>query len=120
MSNPEFLREGEAIRDFVYPDRVVIGTNSHKANRILKSKMGIIFHTSYTGRKMTDLKANFGVNVSRFSKSSAVFFDDAGYKDTSGVATFTELESDQYDSLLRMAAGSISKSKGVLDLINFK
>jgi len=94
-----------------------IPSDSNLANRILKSKMGIIFHTSYTGRKMTDLKANFGVNINRFSKTPAVFFDDAGYKDTSGVATFTELESDQYDSLLRMAAGSISKSKGVLDLM---
>ena len=36
VSNPEFLREGEAIRDFVYPDRVVIGTNDKKAGRILK------------------------------------------------------------------------------------
>jgi UDPglucose 6-dehydrogenase len=37
VSNPEFLREGEAIRDFVYPDRVVIGTDSKKSNTILKN-----------------------------------------------------------------------------------
>ena len=37
MSNPEFLREGEAIRDFVYPDRVVVGTKDVKSNRILKT-----------------------------------------------------------------------------------
>ena len=91
--------------------------DSNLAKRIQSSKMGIIFHTSYTGRKMSNLKAKFGVNVRSFSKTNSVFFDDAGYKDTSGVATFTELESDQYDALLRMAAGSISKGKGVLDLM---
>ena len=37
VSNPEFLREGEAIRDFIYPDRVVIGTNDTKSNKILKN-----------------------------------------------------------------------------------
>ena len=37
VSNPEFLREGEAIRDFTYPDRVVIGTSCKKSNSILKN-----------------------------------------------------------------------------------
>ena len=37
ISNPEFLREGEAIRDFIYPDRIVIGSNDKKSNRILKN-----------------------------------------------------------------------------------
>tara|TARA_Y100000590_G_scaffold431066_1_gene545416 strand:+ start:323 stop:1621 length:1299 start_codon:yes stop_codon:yes gene_type:complete len=35
-SNPEFLREGEAIRDFIYPDRIVIGTTEKKVSKILK------------------------------------------------------------------------------------
>tara|TARA_S200000501_G_scaffold48446_1_gene38999 strand:- start:432 stop:1730 length:1299 start_codon:yes stop_codon:yes gene_type:complete len=37
VSNPEFLREGEAIRDFIYPDRVVIGCNDEKSKKILKN-----------------------------------------------------------------------------------
>ena len=37
VSNPEFLREGEAIRDFIFPDRIVVGTNDIKSNRILKT-----------------------------------------------------------------------------------
>ncbi len=37
VSNPEFLREGEAIRDFTYPDRVVVGTNDKKSNTVLKN-----------------------------------------------------------------------------------
>ena len=37
VSNPEFLREGDAIRDFIYPDRIIIGTDEKKANRILKN-----------------------------------------------------------------------------------
>ena len=36
-SNPEFLREGEAVRDFTYPDRIVIGSNDKKSNKILKN-----------------------------------------------------------------------------------
>ncbi|WP_440927775.1 UDP-glucose dehydrogenase family protein [Candidatus Pelagibacter sp.] len=37
VSNPEFLREGEAIRDFIYPDRIVVGSNDKKSEKILKN-----------------------------------------------------------------------------------
>ena len=37
VSNPEFLREGEAIRDFIYPDRIVVGSNDKKSKNILKN-----------------------------------------------------------------------------------
>ena len=65
ISNPEFLREGEAIRDFVYPDRVVVGTKSKKANKIMKSlylpiikKESRYFNTSRRGAEMIKYASN--------------------------------------------------------------
>ena len=65
VSNPEFLREGEAIRDFIYPDRVIIGTDSKKANKILKSlylpiikKSSRYFNTSRKGAELIKYASN--------------------------------------------------------------
>ncbi len=65
VSNPEFLREGEAIRDFIYPDRVIVGTDSKKANRLLKSlylplikKTNRYFSTSRRGAELIKYASN--------------------------------------------------------------
>jgi UDPglucose 6-dehydrogenase len=65
VSNPEFLREGEAIRDFSNPDRVIIGTDSTKANKLLKSlympiikKNSRYFNTSRRGAELIKYASN--------------------------------------------------------------
>ena len=65
VSNPEFLREGEAIRDFTYPDRIVIGSNDKKSNRIMKnlyspliSKGAQYIHTSRRSAELIKYASN--------------------------------------------------------------
>ena len=65
ISNPEFLREGEAIRDFRYPDRIIIGSNSKNEFKIMKklyspliNKGAKFFTTSRRGAELIKYAAN--------------------------------------------------------------
>ena len=65
ISNPEFLREGEAIRDFRFPDRIVIGSNQKKYFNILKklyqpliNKGANFFTTSRRGAELIKYASN--------------------------------------------------------------
>ena len=66
------------------------------AKQIDAAKVGIIFHTTYVGDKLSDMNAQAGVDVESFSQNSAVFFDNASYKDVSGSAKFTDEETKQF------------------------
>ena len=65
VSNPEFLREGEAIRDFIFPDRIVVGSNDKKSNRLLNnlyapliSKGAQYIHTSRRAAELIKYSSN--------------------------------------------------------------
>ena len=65
VSNPEFLREGEAIRDFRFPDRIVVGSNNKKITRKLESlyeplikKGATFFSTNRRGAEMIKYASN--------------------------------------------------------------
>ena len=65
ISNPEFLREGEAIRDFRYPDRIIIGSNNKNEYNIMKklyapiiNKGAKFFTTSRGGAELIKYAAN--------------------------------------------------------------
>ena len=84
-------------------------------DNINKAKVGIIFHTSYSGNTIASLKATFGASVSSLKKNKNVFFDDANYKQA-GVA-FDDAEEKAFDNIIRMAEGSAYKAGKFIDLL---
>ena len=65
VSNPEFLREGEAIRDFRFPDRIVVGSNNEKVTKKFKilyepliKKGANFFSTSRRGAELIKYASN--------------------------------------------------------------
>ena len=69
---------------------------SELGKQIDRAKVGIIFHTTYVGDTLKDMDAQGGADVSGFTKSPDVFFDNATYKDVSGSAKFTNEETADF------------------------
>ena len=92
---------------------------SELANKIDRAKVGIIFHTTYNGENLADMTASGGADITNFSQSNDVFFDNASYKDVSGSAKFTDDETkmfvnelDKLESLLTNVPRNISNLFG--------
>ena len=84
------------------PNTIVyaVPVDSKLGSIIKKAKIGIVWHTTYSGKTLQDMKASFGVNISGLSKPSSVWQDDASYRDVSGKATFNEKETTQITAIL--------------------
>jgi len=94
----------------------VPATSVDMYNRIRAAKIGIIFHTSYSGKTMRGLKASFGASVGGLRQNRNVFFDDARYKQAQDPG-FSKGEEKRFDAIIRMAEGSAYKAGAFIDKI---
>tara|TARA_Y100001937_G_scaffold50549_1_gene70436 strand:+ start:2073 stop:3218 length:1146 start_codon:yes stop_codon:yes gene_type:complete len=83
---------------------------------INKSKMGIVFHTKYTGKTMKEMKASFNPNVSSLKSTPDVYYSDADIEDFSGIM-LTSDESKNITSKINQCKGLLKKSGKVIDII---
>ena len=96
------------------PNTIVyaVPVNSDLGKTMLRSKIGIVWHTTYTGNELQNMKASFGADISKLNKVSSVWMDDATYKDVSGEATFTESETEKVTKVLSEVGRTFQKING--------
>ena len=84
------------------PNTIVyaVPVDSDLGKTMNKSKIGIVFHTTYEGKELQSMKAKFGADTSKLNKTSSVWLDDATYKDVSGTATFNAKETESVTAVL--------------------
>jgi len=80
-----------------------VPTDTVMARKMLDAQLGIVFHTSYSGRKISDLRASFNIDIGNLTHTKDVWFRDASFVDASGSATFTEDETKKITGILSNA-----------------
>ena len=95
------------------PNTIVyaVPVNSDFGKVINKAKVGIVWHTSYSGDALENMTASFGVDISGLKKTPSVWMDDATYKDASGTATFNAEEN-------KLVTGILSQTGKTFQRIN--
>ena len=84
---------------------------------VQQAKLGIVFHTQYTGTSLQNMQSSFKIADSDFKPNSQVWAEKAVYKDISGAANFTKPERNEYENCIKQAQGSLSKCRGILNKI---
>lgn len=102
--------EGKSYITF-QPNTIVyaIPEDTGLAKSIKAAKMGIVWHTTYNGDTMADMKASFGADIGSFKNSRNVWYRDASFVDATGTATFTKQETDALNAILSQA-GTLFRS----------
>ena len=112
--------DGESLIVF-RPNSIAYGvpSDSDLGKEIKGAKLGIAFHTRYTGNTLPEMSASFDVSKSEFKQHKDVWFDDANLTDVGG-ALFGKSETKNLNSLLKKLKTISSKAKSSITKIKTK
>lgn len=96
-----------------HPNTIVYAVpfDSPEAKVIKGSKMGIVWHTTYTGSTFESMKASYGVDVKKFKKSKNVWSQDAMLRDMTNL-TMSKKDTDDVNKMLSDAGKLFNKISG--------
>ena len=88
-----------------------VPNNTAMAKQIKAAKIGIVWHTTYTGKTFETMKASYGVDTTKFRKSRNVFFQDAMLSDMTK-ATLNKRDTDEVNGYLSTAGRLFNQISG--------
>jgi hypothetical protein len=94
-----------------------VPADSKLASTIRKASIGVVWHTSYSGKTIADLSASFGVDSSKFTTTKSVWSEDAGVKNVSSVAGLTKVDTKSLTAKINMIKGAIKKTGRFFDVL---
>lgn len=99
-----------------HPNTIVYAIPKDQASDVLNAKIGVVWHTSYTGDTFESMKASFGVKVDTLKKVKSVWSKSADLPDLTGVVTLSKKDTatvtqflSNAGSIFRQISGSILK-----------
>jgi hypothetical protein len=101
------------------PNTIVyaVPTNSALGAKVARSKLGIVFHTTYVGPTLADMNAQFGASVSQLQGNPDVVVFSSDFTDATGAAKMDQVEKRQFDTLVNRAEGSLKQASAFLNVL---
>ena len=94
-----------------HPNTIIYAVPYDQAKEVRDAEIGVVWHTTYTGKDFASMRASYGVDVSKFKKSSKVWSQDAMLTSV-GDATLNEKETEEVNTLLSKCGVLFNKISG--------
>jgi hypothetical protein len=92
-----------------------VDPNSELGRKVNNAKLGIVFHTKYTGTSLQEMSSSFDIDLRDLKQTPDVWFQTADFNDLTGIAGMNRQEKQKFDSAVNLAEGSLKQCSSFMD-----